>query len=58
MNSRWMAFEDGPDPEVIPQDDARDHERGEGCWCEPFKDGNVLVHNSLDRREVFERPLP
>lgn len=41
--------------EVTPIGDTRDHTSGEGCWCSPFDDDGVLVHNSLDRREEFER---
>ena len=40
---------------VIPTDDLRDHVEGEECWCTPWYDGDVLVHNSADQREVTER---
>lgn len=39
-------------PEVAPINDLRPHEIGKvECWCNPFMDGDVLVHNALDRRE-------
>ncbi len=41
--------------EVMPVADLREHVRGEDCWCRPFYDAHVLVHNSMDRREEYER---
>jgi hypothetical protein len=41
--------------EVTPIDDIRAHHSGYGCWCQPRMDGEVIVHNSLDGREVPER---
>ena len=38
--------------EVAPINDLRPHEIGKiECWCNPFMDGEVLVHNALDGRE-------
>ena len=35
--------------------DLRPHDLdGETCWCHPFWDDHILVHNSLDNRELFE----
>lgn len=52
----WIAC-DNP-PEVTPIDDLKPHQEGEGCWCKPFMDGEVLVHNSLDGREkTYERGI-
>ncbi len=31
------------------------HNGGRECWCQPFKDQEVIVHNSMDRREYIER---
>ncbi len=41
--------------EVLPLDDLRDHEHGAECWCSPAEDDGVLIHNSMDDREAFER---
>ena len=45
---------------VVPVNDLREHEeRGTTCWCCPqvyTEDGEtVVVHNSLDGRELVER---
>lgn len=42
---------------IMPVDDFREHEIDVNCWCKPkFKDDNTLiVHNSLDERESYER---
>lgn len=39
--------------QVIPVDDLREHSLT-GCWCEPRDDEGVVVHHSLDRRELYE----
>ena len=40
---------------VIPIDDLRPHYESANCWCQPFFDGEVIVHNSMDGRERVER---
>lgn len=40
---------------VIPVGDLREHRCAPRCWCEPTEDGGVIIHNSLDEREKFER---
>jgi hypothetical protein len=40
--------------QVIPVNDLREHSLAD-CWCQPFDDEGVLVHNSADGREFFER---
>lgn len=42
---------------IFPCDDLRPHdtEHGLGCWCRPFEDDGMIVHNSMDGREAFER---
>jgi hypothetical protein len=50
----WEIIESGGRNNVIPQNDRKDHSPGFGCWCEPYEDGNIIVHNSSDRREMFE----
>lgn len=53
--SQWLAELIGDTPHVRPIDDLRPHDMTEACWCKPFFDEHVLVHNSMDRREEFER---
>jgi len=38
---------------IIPVDDLREHSRT-NCWCAPEDDDGLIVHNSLDRRELYE----
>lgn len=41
---------------VYPLDDLREHEPDNTqCWCKPYFDDGVLVHNSMDRREDYEQ---
>lgn len=40
---------------VIPVDDLREHDLDKACWCHPFTEDGVLVHNSLDKRETYEQ---
>ena len=50
----------GEDIHVIPMHDLREHRVEESCWCRPQRDPEdpeVLVHNSLDRREMYESSL-
>jgi hypothetical protein len=41
---------------VWPKDDLREHE-GADCWCRPeVLDGDAIIkHNSMDKREIYER---
>jgi hypothetical protein len=39
---------------VVPTNDLRPHGLDTACWCQPFDDEGVWVHNSLDRREFYE----
>ena len=39
---------------VYPINDFREHLL-EDCWCRPIGDDGVVVHNSLDGRELYER---
>jgi len=48
----WLA-QDNP-PEVTPINDLRPHTVGKRCWCKPFYDEDILVHNALDGRETLE----
>ena len=52
----WLAeILDNGERHVSPIDDLRPHEKSETCWCHPFRDCEVIVHNSMDRREEYER---
>jgi len=54
--SGWAATEqDDGQPCVYPLDDLKPHVLTVDCWCRPFMDGNVVVHNAMDRREEYER---
>jgi len=39
---------------VLPVDDLREHCM-KNCWCRPTEDEGVVVHNSVDGREFYER---
>lgn len=40
---------------VYPVNDLRDHSvNGKHCWCRPKIDGFVVIHNSMDQRELYE----
>jgi hypothetical protein len=39
---------------VYPADDLRQHSMM-NCWCRPTEDDGIMVHNSLDGRELYER---
>lgn len=44
---------------VLPANDTKPHMESEACECEPRVDqyiyGRIVVHNSYDKRELFER---
>lgn len=51
----WAVIEDDDGfRHVVPLNDLREHSIPQ-CWCEPFDDDGVIVHNSADHREHFER---
>lgn len=42
---------------IMPINDIREHEADAGCFCKPQQDSKtpgLFIHNSLDRREVYE----
>ncbi len=41
---------------IYPLNDLKDHliEDGDKCWCNPEKDGDLIVHHSMDGREDYE----
>ena len=38
---------------VYPLSDLREHSL-RNCWCRPIDDDGIMVHNSLDGRELYE----
>ena len=44
---------------VLPVNDLREHEEKTECWCSPQHEyvgaGEVVIHNSMDGRELYER---
>jgi hypothetical protein len=38
---------------VYPVDDLREHSVKD-CWCGPLDDDGIVIHNSLDGREMYE----
>lgn len=61
MTHDWQCdveqFDDGHVTRIVwPRDDLRAHDLvGMGCWCKPSDDGDLIIHNSADGRELFER---
>ena len=53
MTDWWVVLSDPS--EVIPLGDRRTHRRAPDCWCHPTEDEGVIVHNSADEREEYER---
>lgn len=60
MSGGWVRESGGRLPtHVYPLNDLREHEvNGAPCWCEPeiedAADETIVIHNSLDQRELFE----
>ena len=50
----WYVIETAGLPHVIPRGDLKDHATY-ACWCGPVEDNGVIIHNSMDRRELYER---
>jgi hypothetical protein len=46
----WLVKGD----QVYPINDLRQH-MAVDCWCRPSENDGVIIHNSLDRRELYER---
>lgn len=40
---------------VIPDNDLQEHAETNDCWCLPKNDGQIVIHNSADERELYER---
>ncbi len=56
--SGWEVVERDGESHVLPLGDLRDHAASRLCWCCPDEDpheAHIIVHNSMDRREDFEK---
>jgi hypothetical protein len=55
MDSAWIVtvLDDGTLC-VYPKHDVRPHTIND-CWCGSYYEDGVLIHNSMDRREEYER---
>ena len=40
---------------VYPLDDLKGHDTVAECWCKPVNDEGIMVHNSMDGREAYEK---
>lgn len=54
MSKTWLTVR-GNGTHVIPLNDLREHEEAVTCPCEPWMDGEIIIHNSWDGREITER---
>lgn len=54
LQTGWYLTRFDDESHVSPRGDIREHVLSDTCWCEPFYDEGVCVHNSLDEREKFE----
>ena len=52
--SAWIVDVTNGQKAVLPVDDMKPHEPGEGCWCHPTWEDDVLVHHAMDKREDYE----
>ena len=51
----WLVIEIEGWPHVVPDNDLKEHDVAGACWCAPVEHNGVIVHNSMDRREFYER---
>jgi len=53
----WRNVPIGQRFHLIPLEDLREHEATMQCWCVPEEDNDdpIVIHNSADGRELFER---
>lgn len=55
ISGGWLVREARGEPtQVIPLDDLRPHSTDDPCWCKPFIEDGIVVHNSMDGREQYE----
>ncbi len=54
---QWCSLvEDNGEIHVFPLDDLYEHEtEGLDCWCSPWLDDHIIVHNAADGRTKHER---
>lgn len=54
----WFVVPEDDGVHVTPVADMRAHAPHKGCWCDPriedTEGADVVVHNSVDERELFE----
>jgi hypothetical protein len=53
LNTSWLVIETGSLLHVVPNCDLKEHDVDGACWCAPYEDDGVIVHNSMDQREVY-----
>jgi hypothetical protein len=51
---RWKIVIASGERHVMPIDDLKAHYTYD-CWCVPFDEDGIWVHNSMDGRELYER---
>lgn len=39
---------------IWPLNDLREHQLSAQCWCKPYQDTLLVIHNAADGREFFE----
>jgi len=49
----WQVVENARgEMHVEPVADSREHEHDHRCWCRPWLDESVWVHNAADKRKL------
>lgn len=51
----WRNTQDSARWHIIPMCDDQEHQVSLECWCKPEEDDDLIIHNSADGRELFER---
>ena len=52
-NTNWQVVENSRgEMHDEPVADTRAHEHNRDCWCRPWKDENIWVHNASDRQKL------
>jgi len=58
MAAKWISeptWHNGEQAyDIKPIGDLKPHSDGPGCWCNPVREDDMFVHNSMDRREEYE----
>ena len=54
MYTGWVVTTLLDETHVTPIHDNREHLDSTACWCSPFRDGSIVIHNSADGREFSE----